>query len=500
MKGKRWLLIGGVALIIMTIGIIAAIFWLNSIFGGEDSNPISGEEPAITSESVADASKPKPPSAGHQPSQEAPQGGIPSSQETAQVGNQGGPPPTQAAGQQYCTNRFALDGSSNISTGQQFEAGESFEVSWPVKNTGTCTWSTDYSLVFVNGDLMGAITPVYLAQSVVPGDSLVLSVEMIAPSQIGNSFSAWKLQDGAGYVFGMQSPANAPLRVAIEVIQSAGNTGNSPASSLTPQVAPDPFGNALSSGTNQTMLEDQCYDLIDGEVVSCSDSRADFEYEYSTQGGAYLHFMNGTLISESQSTMPSESTCEGETYYGIPTPLTSTNRYFCMKTDYSGDTVYGWMKPTSFDANGMTFNFTIFEPSAANTPGNAIPSGNLPFVASQGSGVILGVGKCFDLEGGNVTDCGDAEADLKHLLASGQKSIQSLGDTAFGIGFWSEENAPTKTDCQVKSYLQGYSYLTEADIHICIRTNYGGDSTYGWIYVTNLGLKGITFDFLVWEP
>ena len=119
----------------------------------------------------------------------------------------------------------------------------------------------------------------------------------------------------------------------------------------------------LSQGTDQTLLVDKCFDLAEGQKAACNGSEADFKYVY-TGGQGSLEFLNGLELSGSRGSSPSKAECEAETYYSqdLQLPAAATGRYYCFRTEYNGDTVYGWMQPTSFNSGGITFNFVAFEP------------------------------------------------------------------------------------------------------------------------------------------
>ncbi|HND49479.1 MAG TPA: NBR1-Ig-like domain-containing protein, partial [Anaerolineales bacterium] len=57
---------------------------------------------------------------------------------------------------------------------------------WRIRNVGTCTWSTSYSVVFTGGDGMGASTSIGMPGSVAPGQYIEIPVTMVSPSKDGN--------------------------------------------------------------------------------------------------------------------------------------------------------------------------------------------------------------------------------------------------------------------------------------------------------------------------
>jgi hypothetical protein len=62
------------------------------------------------------------------------------------------------------------------------KAGKPFTKTWKIQNTGTCTWTEAYSVVFSDGDKMSALdrTGLPVGTSVKPNDTIEVSVYMIA--------------------------------------------------------------------------------------------------------------------------------------------------------------------------------------------------------------------------------------------------------------------------------------------------------------------------------
>ena len=65
-----------------------------------------------------------------------------------------------------------------------YKPGDTFTKIWQLTNGGSATWSSDFKLVFVNGDLMGATT-VTLGHTVAPNQTVDVSVNLVAPATDG---------------------------------------------------------------------------------------------------------------------------------------------------------------------------------------------------------------------------------------------------------------------------------------------------------------------------
>lgn len=109
--------------------------------------------------------------------------------------------------------------------GSKFTPGQAFNKTWRLRNIGECTWTTAYSLVFVDGDRMQAAPVNPLPHNVRPGETIDLGVNMIAPSQAGRYRGYWMLSNRQGYEFGIGQNAQNPFWVDISV---QGNVNNYP--------------------------------------------------------------------------------------------------------------------------------------------------------------------------------------------------------------------------------------------------------------------------------
>ncbi len=80
---------------------------------------------------------------------------------------------------------------------------EIFTTTWRMRNDGTCEWNEDFRLVFLRGTRMGEIewVPVPPAEA---GDTVDISVVMVAPAEPGDYISVWQMRTPDGTLFGIQ--------------------------------------------------------------------------------------------------------------------------------------------------------------------------------------------------------------------------------------------------------------------------------------------------------
>ena len=104
----------------------------------------------------------------------------------------------------------------SIPDGTVLTAGETFTKTWRLKNRGTCTWTSDYMLVFTSGVQMGGTTAVRLPGNVAPGQTVDVSVTLTAPVSRGRYTSYWMLRNPSGVLFGYGDNANTAFYVDIK--------------------------------------------------------------------------------------------------------------------------------------------------------------------------------------------------------------------------------------------------------------------------------------------
>lgn len=105
----------------------------------------------------------------------------------------------------------------SIPDGTLIFPGTPFLKTWELKNSGSCPWNSNYSLVFANeGDLMGAAIsqPLVTSGAVQPGELVKISVSLTAPAKTGDARSYWRVRNPAGVDFG---PAGKSFWAAIKV-------------------------------------------------------------------------------------------------------------------------------------------------------------------------------------------------------------------------------------------------------------------------------------------
>lgn len=108
-----------------------------------------------------------------------------------------------------------------IPDGTEIVAGTTFTKTWEIKNDGTCTWDSTYDLVYSSGERMGGPETTDLtAKTVAPGETLKISIELVAPNETGKKVGYWILRNGNGQYFGIGTNVGA-IYVDITVVSSS---------------------------------------------------------------------------------------------------------------------------------------------------------------------------------------------------------------------------------------------------------------------------------------
>jgi len=127
-----------------------------------------------------------------------------------------------------CDNSVFLS-DITVPDGTELTPGEVFTKTWRIQNSGTCNWDSSYTVIFVDGSIMEATSPISLTVESVPSGGVVdISVGMIAPETPGSYISYWRLQNAS------QVPFGVTFYVKISVISNDDEQGSSSGSVSNP--------------------------------------------------------------------------------------------------------------------------------------------------------------------------------------------------------------------------------------------------------------------------
>ncbi len=232
--------------------------------------------------------------------------------------------------------------------------GTSFSKTWRIQNVGACTWTRQYALTYFSGNSLGARYTHYLQQPVNPGSTVDLTVDMVAPQNIGLYQSNWMLSDPDGNLFGIGPHGDAPFWVRIEVVQLI-----TPTPTLTPTITRTPTitNTPAVHITDSVALKDG--DLLDLDTATLNppdDTDADLLYQYGGTPKHRLLPVNDTLWAIYGETKPSLGDCVNKTLSDDPISFNEVpeGTYICYRTS---ETLRGWLLIDRFEAGRLIVSF-----------------------------------------------------------------------------------------------------------------------------------------------
>jgi hypothetical protein len=112
--------------------------------------------------------------------------------------------PTSTPAPTACPNddsNFVTD--VTVPDGTHFAPGAAFNKTWRLRNSGPCTWTTEYQFRFSSGEDMGGAS-VNLAGVVAPGATVDITVAFVAPAGAGTHRGTWRMFSPGGTAFGTE--------------------------------------------------------------------------------------------------------------------------------------------------------------------------------------------------------------------------------------------------------------------------------------------------------
>ncbi len=259
-----------------------------------------------------------------------------------------------------CTNRAEFIADVTVPDGSDFTPGQAFVKTWRLRNSGTCTWTSSYKLVFDHGDSMGGPASLSLPGLVNPGQIVDLSVNLTAPGTVGAYTGYWLLRSNEGALFGIGANANIAFWVEIEVLEEEEEEGP-----IVLEILPIPvFPIFVSSGGGQYLPNGACFDLDAGDMVGCGSPDADFRYSADLEVGGWPPIpqlkrrvvpVNGATFALFGNDLPTGNECQAMALAG--SPFNIQNRVYCFQTTAGK---YGRLGINSGDIAGMNFDWATY--------------------------------------------------------------------------------------------------------------------------------------------
>jgi hypothetical protein len=227
----------------------------------------------------------------------------------------------------------------------QMKPGEGFTKTWRLVNTGTCTWTRDYSLAVFSGEAMSAPSSVPVPSSVAPGQSVDISVDLAAPTTAGTYQGNWKLRNKEGAWFGIGPGGNSPFWVRIVVTGAAITPSVTPGGSTPYPGNTTPTPGVLVSGSTSLLPNDRIN--LDTSQIN---SGAGEDLAYQIDGDRpLLSPLGNALVAIYGGSTPTYEACRGSAFVSSAVRLLQQNpgTYVCYRTDQG---LYGWVRLLALDS------------------------------------------------------------------------------------------------------------------------------------------------------
>jgi hypothetical protein len=137
---------------------------------------------------------------------------------TATLGITASPTPSAAATLSSGTPQAATTNqdqwvSQTIADDTVFAPGQTFSMTWHLKNSGTSTWTARYLLRFYSGSAFGAPKEIAIGQQVLPGGEIDITMTMKAPATPGSYRTDWVMSNENRANF--KDPVYLKIKVAV---------------------------------------------------------------------------------------------------------------------------------------------------------------------------------------------------------------------------------------------------------------------------------------------
>ncbi len=208
--------------------------------------------------------------------------------------------PTPAAG--TCTDLVKFVEDVTIPDNTQVLPAADFIKTWRLQNAGTCTWTSQYSLVFISGDQMNGTSPLPLTGTTAPGSTLDVSVNLKAPGSIGTYQGDWMLRNPGGSNFGSGTNASQSFYVLVKVVEGVSDLN----------LGTPTWTDNMDSAANWYLLNTDNTKFSEGDgklVMTTKSPTTGDEWDVSNKPSLTDYYLQATFITG--------SACAGLDRYGL---------------------------------------------------------------------------------------------------------------------------------------------------------------------------------------
>jgi len=227
-----------------------------------------------------------------------------------------------------CTDQMEFISDVTIPDDTELLVGEEFIKTWRLENIGTCTWTNQYALVYIDGEQMSGTSPLPLTNSTAPGATLDVSVNMKAPGTTGTYRGNWKLRNGNGVNFGTGKNSDQPFYVQIKVVEGVSELN----------LGAPTWRDAMDNATNWYLLDtaNTKFSMDDGKLVMKSiKPGGGEEWDISNRPAIQDYYLQATFITD--------DACSGLDRYGLLARAPDPNKGYVYEFTCDGHyRLYKW--------------------------------------------------------------------------------------------------------------------------------------------------------------
>jgi hypothetical protein len=227
-----------------------------------------------------------------------------------------------------CTDQMDFVSDVTVPDDTEMLAGQEFIKTWRLKNTGTCTWTNQYALVFISGDQMNGISPVPLTGSIASNTTVDISANLKAPGTIDTYRGDWQLRNASGVNFGTGTNSNQSFYVQIKVVEGVSELN----------LGAPTWSDSMDNADNFYLLDTENTKFSRGDgVLEMKSIKAGSseEWDISTQPSLEDYYLQATFITG--------DTCSGLDKYGLLTRAPDPDKGYVFEFTCDGHyRLYTW--------------------------------------------------------------------------------------------------------------------------------------------------------------
>lgn len=116
--------------------------------------------------------------------------------------------------------------------------GVVFDKTWRIKNTGVTTWTTAYSLVWLDGDKMSGPENIPMPKEVRPGETVDITARLTAPQKAGSYQTFYRLRNANGQYFRLDGSGDLWVKITVGGASPTPDLTATAGAETTPSVEP----------------------------------------------------------------------------------------------------------------------------------------------------------------------------------------------------------------------------------------------------------------------